>query len=85
AGHHADEVAGYLRRQLGLADSDAEGAPRVTRIDRYGLVVSCGRPGARRRARLAFPQPVADHTELARLLHPMLCRGAGPSRHADSA
>ncbi|MEU4715963.1 DUF2470 domain-containing protein [Micromonospora purpureochromogenes] len=75
--HHADQVAGYLRRQLGLADGGTDTAPRVVRIDRYGLVVSYGRPGARRRARLAFPHPVADHAELARLLHPMLCPHAG--------
>ncbi|PZG01395.1 DUF2470 domain-containing protein [Micromonospora deserti] len=75
ADHHADQVTGYLRRQLGLAESGNDAAPRVVRIDRYGLVVSYGRP-ARRRARLAFPHPVADHAELARLLHPMLCRRA---------
>lgn len=80
-----DQVVGYVRRQLGLADGGAASAPRVLRIDRYGLLVSYGRPGARRRARLAFPQPVADRAELARLLHPMLCRHTGTSRHADSA
>lgn len=74
AEHHTDQVTGYLRRQLGLADGGGHAVPRVVRIDRYGLVVTYGRPGARRRARLTFPHPVADHAELARLLHPMLCR-----------
>ncbi|SCL37349.1 Protein of unknown function [Micromonospora rhizosphaerae] len=82
ADHHADQVAGYLRRQLGLADDNPGGPPRVVRIDRYGMVVAYGRPGARRRARLAFPQPVSDHAELARLLHPMLCRHAGASERS---
>ncbi|MER7891024.1 DUF2470 domain-containing protein [Micromonospora sp. NPDC094482] len=72
ADHHGAEVVGYLRRQLGLTD-DGDGPPRVVRIDRYGLVVALGRPGARRRVRLAFPHPVADHAELVRLLHPMVC------------
>jgi hypothetical protein len=85
ADHHAEEVAAYVRRQLGLADHGADGAPRVVRIDRYGLVVSYGRPGASRRARLAFPRPVADHAELARLLHPLLFRRAGAARHVDPA
>ncbi|MGN9775680.1 DUF2470 domain-containing protein [Micromonospora sp. H33] len=73
ADHHAGQVTGYLRRQFGLADGG-----RVVRIDRYGLVVAYGRPGAPRRARLVFPQPVADRAELVRLLHPMLCP------HADA-
>ena len=80
ADHHGDEVTAYLRRQLGLTGDDPAGAPRVGRIDRHGLVVAYGRPGARRRIRLAFPAPVADHAELARLLHPMICprAAAGP-------
>ncbi|MET8834615.1 DUF2470 domain-containing protein [Micromonospora sp. NPDC004540] len=78
ADHHGDQVAAYLRGRLGLAGSEAGGPPRVVRIDRYGLLVSHGRPGARRRTRLAFASPVADPAELARLLHPMLCpRAAG--------
>ncbi|SCE84101.1 hypothetical protein GA0070558_109104 [Micromonospora haikouensis] len=79
--HHGREMAAYVRRQLGLVESGPDGPPRVVRVDRYGLLVSLGRPGARRRARLAFPRPVADHRELARLLHPMLCqhpRSAAP-------
>ncbi|MGC5018063.1 DUF2470 domain-containing protein [Micromonospora sp. DT47] len=84
AEHHAEEVAAYVRRQLGLADGTG-GPPRVVRIDRYGLLVSFGRPGAPRRARLAFPRPVADHAELARLLHPVLCRRAGAAGHVDPA
>ncbi|MEV1330186.1 DUF2470 domain-containing protein [Micromonospora costi] len=77
ADHHGPEVTRYLRRQLGLTGDDGGEPPRVVRIDRYGLVVALGRPGARRRARLSFPAPVADHAELARLLHPMICPHAG--------
>ncbi|MGW4501031.1 DUF2470 domain-containing protein [Micromonospora sp. NPDC004336] len=84
AEHHAAEVAAYLRRQLGLADTGPDTAPRVVRIDRYGLLVAHGRPGARRRVRLAFPRPLAGQAELARVLHPMLCRHAA-ARHADHA
>ncbi|TDB82655.1 DUF2470 domain-containing protein [Micromonospora sp. KC721] len=68
ADHHGPEVAGYLRRRLDLTG----GEPRVVRLDRHGLVVAYGGPGDRRRARLAFPRPVADVAELSRLLHPML-------------
>ncbi|MFI7605172.1 DUF2470 domain-containing protein [Micromonospora sp. NPDC049366] len=71
ADHHGAEVTAYLRRHFDLPEEAA--APRVVRIDRYGLVVALGRPGALRRARLAFPHPVADHAELVRLLHPMVC------------
>ncbi|MEH1099329.1 DUF2470 domain-containing protein [Micromonospora sp. CPCC 205561] len=82
--HHAAEVAGYLRRQLGLAAGAPDTAPRVVRIDRYGLLVSHGRPGARRRVRLAFPHPLAGRAELTRLLHPLVRRHV-QSRHADHA
>ncbi|WP_229400171.1 DUF2470 domain-containing protein [Micromonospora okii] len=82
---HGHELAAYLRRQLGLAESTRDGSPRVVRLDRYGMVVSFGRPGARRRARLAFPRPVADQRELARLLHPMLCRHSDSTRLTDPA
>ncbi|MEV4467179.1 DUF2470 domain-containing protein [Micromonospora echinofusca] len=84
ADHHGTEVAGYLRRQLGLADGAGDAAPRVVRIDRYGLLVTHGRPGARRRVRLAFPRPLRCQAELTRLLHPMVGRHASP-RHADHA
>ncbi|MEU6075194.1 DUF2470 domain-containing protein [Micromonospora sp. NPDC047074] len=84
AEHHGAEVAGYLRRQLGLAGDAPDTAPRVVRIDRYGLLVSHGRPGARRRVRLEFPRPLAGQAELARILHPLVCRHA-VSRHADHA
>ncbi|MEU5782223.1 DUF2470 domain-containing protein [Micromonospora lupini] len=67
----ADQVTDYLRRQLGLTEQTPDGPPRVVRIDRYGLVVALGRPGARRRVRLAFPGPVADPDELGRLLPPL--------------
>ncbi|MEH1169415.1 DUF2470 domain-containing protein [Micromonospora sp. CPCC 205539] len=65
------ELTEYLRRQLGLTEQTPDGPPRVVRIDRYGLVVALGRPGARRRVRLAFPGPVADPAELGRLLPPL--------------
>ncbi|MFC4020251.1 DUF2470 domain-containing protein [Micromonospora sp. GCM10011542] len=64
-------LTAYLRRQLGLTEQAPDGPPRVVRIDRYGMVVALGRPGARRRVRLAFPHPVADPAELARLLPPL--------------
>ena len=72
ADNHAYRMAGYLRQQLGLATGPVEEAPRVERLDRYGMLVSFGRPGARRRARLAFGQPLSDYTDLGRLLHSML-------------
>ncbi|NYF54215.1 DUF2470 domain-containing protein [Micromonospora purpureochromogenes] len=78
--HHEAQVTAYLRGHLDLAG----GPPRVVRLDRYGLVVAYGGPGERRRARLAFPHPVADPAELSRLLHPMLCpRAAGARPAAD--
>ncbi|MFY1624095.1 DUF2470 domain-containing protein [Micromonospora sp. WMMD735] len=69
ADHHGPQVTAYLRRRLGLTG----GEPRVVRLDRYGLVVALGGPGDRRRARLPFPQPVTDLSELSRALHPLLC------------
>ncbi len=65
-GEHAGPLSAYLRRQLGLGDAGA--APRVVRLDRYGLLVAYGRPGAPRRARLAFPRPLAGEADLARVL-----------------
>ncbi|MBW4700508.1 MULTISPECIES: DUF2470 domain-containing protein [unclassified Micromonospora] len=70
ADHHAEQVAAHLRRQLKLTGAES---PRVVRIDRYGLLVAYGQPGAARRARVSFARPVADVAELSRLLHPMLC------------
>ncbi|MEU1887550.1 DUF2470 domain-containing protein [Micromonospora rifamycinica] len=70
ADHHAEQVAGYLCRQLRLSAAEA---PRVVRIDRYGLLVAHGRPGATRRTRVGFARPVADVAELSRVLHPMVC------------
>ncbi|MFJ8691262.1 DUF2470 domain-containing protein [Micromonospora wenchangensis] len=70
ADHHAEQVAAHLRRQLALPGTES---PRVVRIDRYGLLVVHGRPGALRRTRVGFARPVADVDELSRLLHPMLC------------
>ncbi|MEV4825883.1 DUF2470 domain-containing protein [Micromonospora sp. NPDC049274] len=67
----AHQVTDYLRRQLGLTEQTPDGPPRVVRIDRYGLVVTLGHPGARRRVRLAFPCPVADPDELGRMLPPL--------------
>ncbi|MGN9890946.1 DUF2470 domain-containing protein [Micromonospora sp. L31] len=76
--HHEAQVTAYLRDHLDLTG----GRPRVVRLDRYGLVVAYGGPGDRRRARLAFPHPVADPAELSRLLHPMLCPRAASARSA---
>jgi hypothetical protein len=82
AEHHGDQVVGYLRRQLGRLGDRVGAPPRIVRVDRYGLVVSLGGPGARQRARLSFPRPVADHADLARLLHPVLCRHRTSARPA---
>ncbi|MEV4708237.1 DUF2470 domain-containing protein [Actinoplanes sp. NPDC049316] len=68
AGHHAAEMAAYVRRRLGPAARSGD-EPRVVRLDRYGFVVRMGA----RLARLAFPRPVADRHDLAHLLHPVLC------------
>ncbi|GGM25683.1 MULTISPECIES: DUF2470 domain-containing protein [Micromonospora] len=68
--HHAEQVAGYLRRRLKLSGTES---PQVLRIDRYGLLVAYGRPGATRQTRVRFARPAADVADLSRLLHPMLC------------
>jgi hypothetical protein len=68
ADHHADEMAAYVRRQLGPAARPGD-EPRVVRMDRYGFLVRLGD----RLARLSFPRPVTDRHDLARLLHPVLC------------
>ncbi|SDZ08652.1 hypothetical protein SAMN05444365_105248 [Micromonospora pattaloongensis] len=74
AGHHGPELGDYLRRQLRVAGRDGgPEPPRVVRLDRYGFVVALG-AGRAPYARLAFPHPVRDRAELARLLHPVLCR-----------
>lgn len=82
AGQHADRLAAYLRRQLGLTDGAPGDAPRVIRLDRYGMLVSYGRAGARRRAWLAFPRPLAEPADLTRLLRPVLRPFAGAPRPA---
>jgi hypothetical protein len=85
ADHHVPEMADFIRRQL--ADSGhrlpAGPPPRVVRLDRYGFVVSLGAPGREYRARLAFPRRLADRADLARLLHPVLCRHC--AEHATTA
>jgi hypothetical protein len=68
ADHHVAEIGAYLRRQLGSAVRPGD-EPRVVRLDRYGFLVRLGN----RLARLAFPRPVSDRHDLARLLHPVLC------------
>ncbi|SCL15916.1 hypothetical protein GA0070616_0871 [Micromonospora nigra] len=83
AERHSERLTGYLRRQLGLVADDPRWTPRVERVDRYGLLVSFGRPGARRRARLAFTDPVTDRAGLARALHPVLCPRAAVRGTAD--
>jgi hypothetical protein len=76
ADHHVPEMAEYIQRQLasGGHKHPAGPPPRVVRLDRYGFVVALGAPGREYRARLTFPRPVADRADLARLLHPVLCR-----------
>ncbi|MGI5215150.1 DUF2470 domain-containing protein [Plantactinospora sp. CA-290183] len=86
ADHHQPEVARFVLRQLGRSaePSTLDGsAPRIVRLDRYGLVVDLGRPDARCRARLAFPRPVRDQADLATLLHPVLCRRRDPADRLD--
>ncbi|MER7460451.1 DUF2470 domain-containing protein [Micromonospora sp. NPDC126480] len=78
ADQHGERLSAYLRRQLGLGEAGA--APRVVRVDRYGLLVAYGRRG--RRVRLAFPQPLAGSGDLARVLHPVLCPGGRAHHHA---
>ena len=68
ADHHEAEMCAYIRRQLGPATRPGE-EPRVVRLDRYGFLVRLDG----RLARLAFPRPVTDRHDLARLLHPFLC------------
>ncbi|OJF13285.1 DUF2470 domain-containing protein [Couchioplanes caeruleus] len=77
ADHHVEEMAGYVRRQLGPAARPGD-EPRVVRLDRYGFLVRLGA----RLARLSFPRPVADRHDLAHLLHPVLC---GRCAHRDEA
>ncbi|WP_428966843.1 DUF2470 domain-containing protein [Micromonospora fluostatini] len=72
ADHHGAEVTGYVRRQLG--DAAPAGPVRPVRVDRYGLVVAYGPVPERHQLRLAFPHPVDHPGELARALHPVLCR-----------
>ncbi|GAA4446873.1 hypothetical protein GCM10023170_027520 [Phytohabitans houttuyneae] len=76
ADHHVPEMADFIRRQLADSGhiSPSGPPPRVVRLDRYGFVVALGAPGREYRARLAFPRAVADRADLARLLHPVLCR-----------
>ena len=68
ADHHVDEMADYVRRQLGPAARPGD-QPKVVRLDRYGFLVRLGD----RLARLSFPRPVTDRHDLAHLLHPILC------------
>lgn len=82
ADHHGPEIAAFVRRQLDGAlprtSAPDEPAPRVVRLDRYGLTVAFG-AGGRMRARLAFPRPLSGPADLVDLLRPVLCR----RRHAD--
>jgi hypothetical protein len=76
ADHHVPEMTGFIERQLAGSGHTAPAgrAPRVVRLDRYGFVVALGPANAEYRVRLAFPRPVDDRADLARLLHPVLCR-----------
>ncbi|HEY7271165.1 MAG TPA: DUF2470 domain-containing protein [Actinoplanes sp.] len=69
AEHHAAAITDYLRRRLGPAVESGD-EPRIVRVDRYGFSVRIGN----RLCRLAFRRPVTDRHDLARLLHPVLCR-----------
>ncbi|MDG4765381.1 DUF2470 domain-containing protein [Solwaraspora sp. WMMD406] len=82
ADHHQPQMTAFIRRQLRDAGHRSRyDDPRVVRLDRYGFVVALGPNGPR--ARLAFPTPVGDRAELARLLHPVLCqRCANPATAA---
>ena len=79
ADHHVDEMAGYVRRQLGPAARPGD-EPRVVRLDRYGFMVRLGD----RLARLAFPRPVTDRHDLAHLLHPVLCHRCTRDAEAET-
>jgi hypothetical protein len=68
ADHHAPTITDYLHRRLGPAVGS--GQPRIVRVDRYGFLVNAGGE----LCRLAFPRAVRDRHDLARLLHPVLCR-----------
>ena len=77
ADHHQPEMTAFIHRQLRAAGQRPLGDdPRVVRLDRYGFVVALAANGPR--ARLAFPTPISDRAELARLLHPVLCRRCTP-------
>jgi hypothetical protein len=84
ADHHAPEITDYIRRQLTTsAHPIPDGTtPRVVRLDRYGFITALGHPGREYRVRLAFPRRIADRADLARLLHPVLCRHC--ATHAQS-
>src|SRR5690349_20980362 len=77
ADHHVDEMAAYVRRQLGPAARPGD-QPRIVRLDRYGFVARIGD----RLARLSFPRPVTDRHDLAHLLHPVLCHQCAAQREA---
>ncbi|MER7168389.1 DUF2470 domain-containing protein [Micromonospora sp. NPDC000207] len=81
AGHHAGEVTEYVRRLLD--PKPLTGPVRPLRIDRYGLVVAYGPLGGRHRVRLTFPHPVGHPDDLARALHPVLCRARAAVRTPD--
>ncbi|MBQ1014321.1 DUF2470 domain-containing protein, partial [Micromonospora sp. M51] len=78
---HGAQVTEYLCQQLGLTGQTPDGPPRVVRFDRYGLLVALGRPGARRRVRLTFPNPLADPADLPRLLPPLRLTAATHPPH----
>ena len=76
ADHHQHELCGFLRDQLarvGLTDAVLQEAPRVVRLDRYGLVVSAHpRNSLPRVLRLAFHHPVEDVNGFIALIRPVL-------------
>lgn len=85
AGHHATQIGEFVRRQLTAGGHPpGDGLPRVVRIDRYGFTIrttdAAAPEGKACRVRLAFPRPVRDRIDLARMLHPALCYRCGAHR-----
>ncbi|MGW0432661.1 DUF2470 domain-containing protein [Micromonospora sp. NPDC003197] len=94
--HHGPAISEFVRSRLGERMATAADAPaqvamandtpaRVVRLDRYGFVVTLGPGDSPSRARIAFPRPVRDRADLARLLHPVLCGHRHHRGHTDPA
>lgn len=73
AAHHAGELTDLV---TWLTGRPARAGWRAVRLDRYGLILARPRTWRRpQRIRVPFPRPAGDVTDLARILHPMLCTG----------